>query len=133
LSFYQEDPVSINTRLENRRCRFTADCAGRNLQVSGSGILDLEGGGEIVHNGRDQRVLDVILQRATRGAEETVVGIGSKVGVTGEGSAVTVVVIVITIRVKVFFNIDNFRFLVVMKIMSTLVLKGVAESKKGYQ
>jgi len=72
-------------------------------------------------------VLDVVSHRATRRAEETSVEIGSEVGITGEGSAV---MFVITIRVEVFFNVDDFGFLMIMVIVSTLVFKSVVEGKE---
>jgi hypothetical protein len=127
VSLYHEEPIGILTALENRGSGITAGSAGRNLQASTGGILDLEGTGEIVHNGRDKLVLDVVSHRATRGAEETSVEIGSEVGVTGEGSAV---MFVITIRVEVFFNVDDFGFLMIMVIVSTLVFKSVVEGKE---
>jgi hypothetical protein len=71
-------------------------------------------------------VLDIISVRATRGAEETIVSISSEVRVTGKGSAA----MVITFRVEVFFDINEIGFLVVLFIVSTLVLKGVAKSKE---
>lgn len=129
ISLYHEEPIGVETILEDGRSGFTTDGAGRNLQASSDGILGLEGAGEIVHNGRDKLILDVISYGATRGAEETSVEIRSEVGVTGKGSAVGVVV-VITIRVEVFFDIDDFGFLVIMLIMSTLVLKGVVKGKE---
>jgi hypothetical protein len=127
VSLYHEEPIGVSTILEDGGSVFTADSTSRNLQVSSGGILDLEGTGEIVHNGRDKLVLDVVSNRATRGAEETSVEIGSEVGITGEGSAV---MFVITIRAEVFFNIDDFGFLMIMGIVSTLVFKSVVEGKE---
>jgi len=129
VSFNHEEPIGIYTILENGRSGFTADGTGRNLQASSDGILGLEGAGEIVHNGRDKLILDVISYRATRGAEETIVGIRSEVGVTSKGSAIAVV-IVITIRVEVFFDIDDIGFLMIVKIMTALVFKGVVKGKE---
>jgi len=48
----------------------------------------------------------------------TVVTVGSKVSVTGKGSAFMVV----TFRVEVFFDVDQFRFGHFLVIVSTLVL-----------
>jgi len=129
VSFYHEEPISVGTILEDGRSGLTADSAGSNFQATGGRILDLEGTCEIVHNGRDKLVLDVIFDRATRGAEETIVSIRSEVGVTSECSAIGVVII-ITIRVEVFFDIDNIGFLVIVLIMSTFVLKGVVKGKE---
>jgi len=83
VSFYHEEPISVYTILEDGRSVSTADGIGRNFQASSSGILDLEGTCEIVHNRRDKLVLDIVSYRATRRAEKTIVGIGSEVGVTG--------------------------------------------------
>jgi len=129
VSFYHEEPIGVYTILEDGRSSFTADGTGRNLQASSGGILDLEGTCEIVHNRRDELVLDIVSYRATRRAEETIVSIRSEVGVTGKGSAIGIVII-ITIRSKVFFNIDNIGFLVIVIIVSTLVLKGVIKGKE---
>jgi len=63
-------------------------------------------------------VLDVVSDRATSGIEESVVTIGSELGVTGKSSSG----MVITFGVKLFFNIDKFGFLVVLVVVSTLVL-----------
>jgi len=38
---------------------------------------------------------------------------------------------IISFRVEVFFDGEEFRFLVVFVIVSTFVLKGVTESKEG--
>jgi hypothetical protein len=127
VSLYHEEPIGVSTILEDGGSGFTADSTSRNLQVSSGGILDLEGTGEIVHNGRDKLVLDVVSNRATRGAEETSVEIGSEIGITGERSAV---MFVITIRVEVFFNVDDFGFLMIMVIVGTLVFKSVVEGKE---
>jgi hypothetical protein len=127
VSLYHEEPIGVSTILEDGGSGFTADSTSRNLQASSGGILDLEGTGEIVHNGRDKLVLDVVSHRATRGAEETSVEIGSEVGVTGEGSAV---MFVITIGVEVFFNVDDFGFLMIMVIVSTFMFKSVVEGKE---
>jgi hypothetical protein len=87
ISFYHVDPIGINTRLEYGGSGRTADRAGSNFQASSGGILDLEGGREIVQNGRDKLVLDVVSHGATRGTKESIVTVSSKVGVTGEGSS----------------------------------------------
>jgi len=129
ISLYHEEPIGVSTILEDGRSGFTADSTGSNFQASTGGILDLEGTGEIVHNGRDKLVLDVVSHRATRRAEETSVEIGSEVGITGEGSAIGIVII-ITIRVEVFFNVDNSGFLVIVVIVSTLVFKSVVEGNE---
>jgi len=129
VSFYHEEPIGVSTILEDGRSGLTTDSAGTNFQASDGRILDLEGTCKIVHNGRDKLVLDVVLNRATRGAEETIVSIRSEVGVTGEGSAI-VIVIIITIRVEVFFNVDNIGFLVIVVIVSTLVFKSVVEGNE---
>jgi len=71
-------------------------------------------------------VLDVVSHRTATGAEETIVSISSEVRVTGEGSAT----VVIAFRVEVFFDVNDIRFLMVVIIVSTLVLKGVAKSKE---
>jgi len=130
VSFYHEEPISVGTILEDGRSGLTADSAGSNFQATGGRILDLEGTCEIVHNGRDKLVLDVIFDRATRGAEETIVSIRSEVGVTGEGSAI-LVVIIISIRVEVFFNVDNIGFLMIVVIVSTLVFKSVVKGNEA--
>jgi len=130
VSFYHEEPISIGTILEDGRSGLTADSAGSNFQATGGRILDLEGTCEIVHNGRDKLVLDVIFDRATRGAEETIVSIRSEVGVTGEGSAI-LVVIIISIRVEVFFNVDNIGFLMIVVIVGTLVFKSVVKGNEA--
>jgi hypothetical protein len=70
--------------------------------------------------------LDVVSHRATRGAEETIVSISSEVGITSESSAA----MVIAFRVEVFFDVNDIRFLVVVVIVSTLMLKSVAKSKE---
>jgi hypothetical protein len=127
VSFDHEDPISINTRSEDRRSRFTADRARADLQGSSSRVLDSEGTREVVHNGRDKLVLDVVSDRATSGVEETVVTVGSELGITSKGSSC----MVITIRVEVFFNIDEFRLLMVLVIVGTLVLKSIAKSEEG--
>jgi len=87
VSFYHVEPISLDTRLEYGRSRNTADSTSTDFQASSGGILDLEGGGPIVHNGRDKLVLDVVSHGATRGTEKSVVSVGSKVGVTGESSS----------------------------------------------
>jgi len=130
VSFYHEEPISVGTILEDGRSGLTADSAGSNFQATGGRILDLEGTCEIVHNGRDKLVLDVIFDRATRGAEETIVSIRSEVGVTGEGSAI-LVVIIISIRVEVFFNVDNIGFLMIVVIVGTLVFKSVVKGNEA--
>jgi hypothetical protein len=66
VSFYHEEPIGVDTILEDGGSGSTADRAGRYFQASSGGILDLEGTGEIVHNGRDKLVLDVVSYRATR-------------------------------------------------------------------
>jgi len=54
------DPISIDTSLEDRRSGNTTDRAGRDLHFSRSRILDLKGIREVVQNGRNKLVLDVV-------------------------------------------------------------------------
>jgi len=60
ISLYHEEPIGVSTILEDRRSGLTADSAGTNFQASGGRILDLEGTCEIVHNGRDKLVFDLV-------------------------------------------------------------------------
>jgi len=126
VSFDHEDPIGIDTILEDRGSSSTTDGAGRDLQLSSSGVLALKRSREVVHDGRDKRVLDVVSYRATSRAEETIVAISSEVAVTGEGSAF----MVITFRVEVFFDIFDSGFLMILFIVSTLVFEGLSESEE---
>jgi len=127
-NFDNEDPVSIDTRLEYRRSGVTTDSASTNLHGSSSGVLDLESTGEVVHDGRDKLVLNVVNHRA-RATEETVVSVGFEVRVTGEGSSS----VVVTIRVEVFFNVNDFRFLMILFIVGTLVFETVVEGQETHE
>jgi len=126
VSFDHENPISIDTVLEDRRCSSTTDGAGRDLQLSSSGVLALKRSREVVHDGRDKRVLDIVSYRATSRAEETIVTISSEVTVTGEGSAF----MIITFRVEVFFDIFDSGFLMILIIVSALVFEGLSESEE---
>jgi len=71
-------------------------------------------------------VLDVALD-GTASTKETVVAVGSHVGVTGQGSAS----VVVAVGVEVFFDIDDIGFLEVLFVVSTLVLEGGAEGDEA--
>jgi hypothetical protein len=72
-------------------------------------------------------VLDVVSNRATRAAEKTVVTVGSEVGITGEVSSS----MVISFKVELFFDRFEGGFFVVLVIVGTFVLKGVAKSEEA--
>jgi len=126
VSFDHEDPIGIDTILEDRGSSSTTDGAGRDLQLSSGGVLALKRSREVVHNGRDKRVLDIVSYRATGRTKETVVPISSEVAVTGKSSAF----MIITFRVEVFFDIFDGRFLMILIIVSALVFEGLSESEE---
>jgi len=72
-------------------------------------------------------VLDVVSNGATGLAEKTVVTVGSEVRITGKGSSGMVV----SFKVEIFFNRFICGFGMILRIMSTLVLKGVAKSEEA--
>jgi hypothetical protein len=120
------DPISVDTRLKDRRSGDTADAAGTDLHASSSRILALEGSREVVHNRRNKLVLDVVSNRAASGTELSIVAICSKVRVTGEGSSG----VVITFKVEIFFDIFEGSFLMVLFIMSTFMFEGLSKSEE---
>lgn len=120
------DPISVNTILKDRRSSDTTDRAGGDLHLSTSGVLDLESIREVVQNGRNKLVLDVVSDRTAGRAELTIVTISSEVTVAGKGSSS----MVITFRVEFFFNIFDGGFLMVFVIMSTFVFKGLSKSEE---
>jgi hypothetical protein len=126
IGLYYKDPISIYTRLKDRGSGNTTDAAGTDLHASSSGIFALEGTREVVHNRRDKLVLDVVSNRATSGAELSIVAVSSKVRVTGEGSSR----MVITFRVEVFFDIFDGSFLMFLFIMSTFMFEGLSKSEE---
>jgi hypothetical protein len=71
-------------------------------------------------------VLDVASYGATRLAKKTIVTVSSELGITGKGSSS----MIITFGIEFFINHFESRFLMVLIIVSTLVLKGVAKSKE---
>jgi len=71
-------------------------------------------------------VLDVVSNGATGFAKKTVVTVGSEVGVTGKGSSS----VVISFNVEIFFDGFNCGFRMILGIVSTLVLKGMAKSEE---
>lgn len=60
LGFYQEDPVSVDTTPKCGRCASTTDRAAGDFQASNSRVLDLESAREVVHDGRNKFILDVV-------------------------------------------------------------------------
>jgi len=131
ISSNDPDEISIDTVLESRRSRSTAERAGRGLPLTRDGVLDLQRSLEVVNDGRDKLVLPV---RLGNRAKLTKVTISSKTAVTSKGSSF----VIITIRVEIFFDILNFSFGLFFVIVGTLerfikVLSPRSNSKGCYQ
>jgi len=83
IGFDHEDPISINTSLEDRRSSLTTDGASTDLHSSSGRVLNLEGTREVTQDGRNKVILNITSNRATGGTEESVVTISSEARVTG--------------------------------------------------
>jgi len=129
VNLYEVNIISVNTSLEDRGSRSTADAAGGGLHLTRNGVFNLKGSTEIIKNGRNEIILDVILEVGGDTAETTIVTIGSELAVTSKSSSR----VVITFRVPFFFDIEKNRRLLFKLTMGTfpmVVRKGLQLGSK---
>jgi len=108
VNLYEENEIGVNTGLEDGRSTSTADATGGGLHLTRNRVLDLKSSREVIKDGGNEIVLNVILESAGGTAKTTIVTIGSELAVTSKSSSR----VVITFRVPFFFDIEkNGRFL----------------------